>query len=72
MKAYRFTAVALAVAALFVFADAASAAKKKGKKLTYDQAWQKCQVEVNKLPGDQHSARMARGSACMKSLGYRI
>ena len=71
MKTYRFTVVALAVAALFAFADAASAAK-KSKKLSYDEAWQKCQVEVNKLPGDQHSQRMARGSACMKKLGHRI
>jgi hypothetical protein len=64
--------VAISVIALLMSADMASAQQQQKKKLTYDQAWQKCQVEVNKLPGDQHSARMARGSACMKSLGHKI
>jgi len=57
--------VALSLGAL---APAAAA-----KKLTYDQAWAKCQSKINKaVPGDQASARMAWGSACMKKYGHKI
>lgn len=58
--------IALSLAAL---APAAA----KTKKLTYDQAWAKCQSQINKaVPGDQASARMAWGSACMKKYGHKI
>jgi len=52
--------------------DIAAAQQQKKKQPTYDEAWKICQAEVNKIPSDQHSARMARGSACMKSLGHKI
>ena len=43
------------------------------KKLTYDQAWAKCQAQINKaVPGDQASARHAWGSACMRKYGHKI
>jgi hypothetical protein len=58
-------AIALSLAALTPAAAA--------KKLTYDQAWAKCQSKINKaVPGDQASARMAWGSACMKKYGHKI
>jgi hypothetical protein len=64
-------AVAVSIIVLLASADMATAQQKK-KKPTYDEAWKICQAEVNKVSSDQHSARMARGSACMKSLGHMI
>jgi len=71
MPKSRFITAVVAVVALIALPDAVSAAPKK-KKLSYEEAWKRCQPEVNKLPGDQHSQRMARGSACMKKLGHKI
>jgi hypothetical protein len=55
-------------------ADNAFAAKKK--KLTYEQAWDVCKKEMDKMgvfgtsinPNERHT----RGAACMKKHGYRI
>ena len=64
-------AMAVSIIVLLASVDMGVAQQKK-KKPTYDEAWKICQAEVNKIPSDQHSARMARGSACMKSLGHKI
>lgn len=67
--------VALSIATLGV-ADTAFAAKKHAKKppekLTYEQAWAKCQKEVDKLQRDAQSQRYSRGAACMHTHGYQI
>ena len=65
-------AVAVSIIVLLASIDIAAAQQKKKKKYTYEEAWKICQVEAQKLPSDQSSARMARGSACMKSLGHKI
>ena len=65
-------AAAVSVIVLLTSVNIAAAQQKQKKKPTYDEAWKICQAEVNKIPSDQHSARMARGSACMKSLGHKI
>jgi hypothetical protein len=64
--------VALAVAMPLAFADTAFAAKKKPEKLTYEQAWARCQKHVDTLARDQQSQRYSRGAACMKMFGYNI
>ena len=67
--------VALFVAALVAlgFADTAHAAKKK---LTYDQAYQKCKSLLDKegTAGTslQANARYTRGAGCMKKYGYQL
>jgi hypothetical protein len=40
--------------------------------LTYEQAWARCKVQVDKLAADHQSARCSRGAACMHAYGYRI
>jgi hypothetical protein len=66
--------VAMAVAMPLGGADTAFAAKKKAPaaKLTYEEAWAKCKIEVDKLARDHQSARYSRGSSCMHTYGYRI
>ncbi len=65
-------AVALAIAMPLAAGDSALAAKKKAEHLTYEQAWARCKVHVDKLAADQQSQRYSRGAACMKMFGYRI
>ena len=67
-----YFAIAISVIVLLAAVDMAAAQQQKKKQPTYDEAWKICQAEVNKIPSDQHSAGMARGSACMKSLGHKI
>jgi hypothetical protein len=64
-------AIALSIAMPLGAADTASAAKKPAR-LTYEQAWARCKVHVDKLPSDAQSARYSRGAACMHMHGYRI
>ena len=64
--------VALAIAMPLAVADTAFAAKKKPEKLTYEQAWARCKVHVDKLQADAQSQRYTRGAACMKMYGYNI
>lgn len=64
-------AVALSIALLLGIADAAFAAKKPPH-LTYEQAWARCKVHVDKLAADHQAQRYSRGSACMHMFGYRI
>lgn len=55
-------------------ADNAFAAKKK--KLTYEQAWDVCKKEMDKMgifgTFTQANERHTRGAACMKRYGYKI
>ena len=55
-------------------ADKALAAKKK--KLTYEQAWDVCKKEMDKMgvfgTSTQANERHTRGAACMKKHGYNI
>jgi hypothetical protein len=64
--------VALSVAMPLAVADTAFAAKKKPEKLTYEQAWARCQKHVDTLARDQQTQRYTRGAACMKMFGYNI
>jgi hypothetical protein len=54
--------------------DNAFAAKKK--KLTYDQAWEVCKKEMDKMgvfgTSTQANERHTRGAGCMKKYGYKI
>jgi hypothetical protein len=67
----------LLVAGAFVaasgLADNALAAKKK---LTYEQAWDVCKKEMDKMgifgTSTQANERHTRGAACMKKHGYKI
>jgi len=66
--------LAVTVAAAFGFADNVSAAAKK--KLTYEEAWQRCKAFLDKEgawgTGLQANERAIRGGACMKKYGYKI
>jgi hypothetical protein len=64
-------AVALSIAMPLGVADMAFAAKKPTR-LTFEQAWARCKVQVDKLPYDAQSQRYSRGAACMHMFGYRI
>jgi hypothetical protein len=64
-------AIALSIAMPLGVADTAFAAKKPAH-LTYDQAWARCKVHVDKLQADAQSQRYSRGAACMHMYGYRI
>ena len=48
----------------------------KTKKLTYEQAWDACKKEMDKMgifgTSTQANERHTRGAACMKRYGYRI
>ena len=72
---YRILAVLLAgaFAVTFGLADNALAAKKK---LTYEQAWDACKKEMDKMgifgTSTQANERHTRGAACMKRYGYKI
>jgi hypothetical protein len=62
--------VALSIAVPFGVADAAYGTKKKH--LTYEEAYKKCKVHVDKLQADAQSQRYSRGSACMHMYGYKL
>ena len=67
-------AVAMAFA---VFAAASmTAAEAQSKKISYNQAWAKCKVEIGaNVPGADtttSAARASAGGACMKKYGYRL
>ena len=65
------TVTAISMAGLFAAPDMASA--QKSKKMSYEQAYEKCRMEIG--PGTDANAgpsRYTRGSACMKKYGYRL
>jgi hypothetical protein len=61
------------LAAAFGFVDNASAAKKK---ITYEEAYQRCKAILDKegTPGTstQSNVRYTRGAACMKKYGHKL
>jgi hypothetical protein len=63
---------ALSVGILFTGTEMASA--QKAKKMSYDEAYAKCQSEVKSLYPNETGpgARYSRGAACMKKHGYRL
>ena len=63
--------IALCVALPLGVADAA-AKKKPVAKLSFDEAWAKCKIQVDKLAADHQAQRYSRGSSCMHTYGYRI
>jgi hypothetical protein len=72
-----FRILTVLVAGAFVvtsgLADNALAAKKK---LTYEQAWEACKKEMDKMgifgTSTQANERHTRGAACMKKYGHKI
>lgn len=63
--------IALSVAMPLGVADMAFAAKNHTH-LTYEEAYKRCKVHVDKLAADQQSQRYTRGAACMHMYGYRL
>lgn len=65
--------VTAALAVAFGLTDNASAAKKK---LTYEEAYQRCKTVLDKegTPGTstQANVRHTRGAACMKKYGHKL
>jgi hypothetical protein len=61
---------ALSMALPLTIADMALA--KKHAHLTYEQAYARCKVHVDKLEASAQSQRYSRGSACMHMYGYRL
>ena len=62
---------ALSTGVLLAATDIASA--QKSKKMTYEQAYEKCRTAIG--PGTDANAgpsRYTRGAACMKKFGYRL
>lgn len=73
MRKLSLQAAAILASGTIALSLAAMAPAAAAKKLTYEQAWAKCQSKINKaVPGDQASARMSWGSACMKKYGHKI
>ena len=64
--------IALSIAMPLGFADVAFAAKKPPAHITFEEAWARCKVHVDKLQADAQSQRYSRGAACMHMFGYRI
>jgi len=69
--------ISLVVAAAFVMSSGlADTAVAKTKKLTYEQAWEACKKEMDKMgifgTSTQANERHTRGAGCMKKYGYRI
>ena len=50
--------------------------RRKTKKLTYEQAWEACKKEMDKMgvfgTSTQANERHTRGAGCMKKYGYKI
>lgn len=69
--------ISLVVAAAFVMSSGlADTAVAKTKKLTYEQAWEVCKKEMDKMgifgTSTQANERHTRGAACMKKYGHKI
>jgi hypothetical protein len=69
--------ISLVVAAAFVMSSGlADTAVAKTKKLTYEQAWEACKKEMDKMgvfgTSTMANERHTRGAACMKRYGHRI
>ncbi|MGE5165550.1 MAG: hypothetical protein ACM3IH_16190 [Sphingobacteriales bacterium] len=73
---YRILAAVLAGAFVMGFGLTEDAVAKTKKKLTYEQAWDVCKKEMDKMgifgTSTQANERHTRGAACMKRYGYKI
>jgi len=73
---FRIFAVLAAGAFLAAPGLADNAFAKTKKKLTYEQAWEVCKKEMDKMgifgTGIQANERYTRGAGCMKRYGYKI
>lgn len=73
---YRILAVLLAGAFVMSPGFAENAFAKTKKKLTYEQAWDVCKKEMDKMgifgTATQANERHTRGAACMKKHGHKI
>ena len=72
-----YKTLAVLVACVFVISPGLSEnAYAKTKKLTYEQAWDACKKEMDKMgifgTSTQANERHTRGAACMKRYGYKI
>jgi len=76
MSLNRILSVLLAGAFIVGFGLAENAYAAKKKKLTYEQAWDVCKKEMDKMgifgTGIQANERYTRGAGCMKRYGYKI
>jgi len=76
MSLNRILSVLLAGAFIVGFGLAENAYAAKKKKLTYEQAWNVCKKEMDKMgifgTGIQANERYTRGAGCMKRYGYKI
>jgi len=68
LKSFRI-ATALSITLSLGIADVAFAAHKH---LTYEEAYKRCKVHVDKLEASAQSQRYSRGAACMHAYGYRL
>ena len=73
----KYTILTMVVAGTFVVGPGlAETAFAKTKKLTYEQAWEACKKEMDKMgvfgTSTQSNERHTRGAACMKRYGYKI
>lgn len=73
---YRILAVLVAGAFVMSPGLAENAFAKTKKKLTYEQAWDVCKKEMDKMgifgTSTQANERYTRGAGCMKKHGYKI
>jgi hypothetical protein len=73
---YRILSVIIAGAFVAGSGLADSAVAKTKKKLTYEQAWEVCKKEMDKMgifgTSTQAVERHTRGAGCMKRYGYKI
>ena len=76
MTLNKILTVLLAGAFIVGFGLAENAYAAKTKKLTYEQAWDVCKKEMDKMgifgTSTQANERHTRGAACMKKHGYKI
>ena len=73
MHKFHVNSIAVIACGAIALSFAALAPAEAKTKLTYEQAWAKCQSKINKaIPGDQASARHSWGAACMKKYGHKI
>jgi len=76
MSLNRILSMLLAGAFIVGFGLAENAYAAKKKKLTYEQAWDVCKKEMDKMgifgTGIQANERYTRGAGCMKRYGYKI
>jgi hypothetical protein len=75
MSKYRLFIVSVAAAAIAVLSSVdASVAQEKKKKVSLQQAWKLCKVELDRAgtPASWQSQRYSMGMACMERYGHKL